>query len=189
MIRFTAVLFLSFYGLAVQATEGAHGAHSNEIPSVVLWQFINLSILFVALVYLLKDKVRATFADRQRLFLAEAEKSKVAQAEAERGYLEIKKRLEQFNAGVDSSVLKARSEAQDLKNQMITESKTQAQKIKEEAVLTAKNESLRAQRKLHSQIVTEVLGMARNVLAKDIGTNDHQKLQSDFSKNIQAVNP
>ncbi len=188
MIRYSG-FFIFFYALTAKAADSAHGAHSNEIPSVVIWQFINLAILFGALIYLLKDKIKATFVERRAQFLAEAEKSKAAQVEAEKGYLEIKKRLEQFNASVDMSLVKARSEAEELKKQIITDTKMQAQRIKDEAFMMAKSEALRAQRQLHQQVANEVLAMARTVLSKDIGTSDHQKLQSDFSKNIQVVNP
>ncbi|MEK6774845.1 MAG: ATP synthase F0 subunit B [Bdellovibrionota bacterium] len=163
--------------------------HANEIPFVTVWQFINLAILFSVLIYLLKDNVRKFFSDKRTVFLTEAEKSKVAQAEAEKGYLEIKKKLEDFNRGVETSSLRARTEAQELKKQMISDAKSQAQKIKDEALVSAKNETMKAQRKLHQQVVSEVISLSRAVLAKDIGNVDHQKLQSEFSKNIQAVNP
>ena len=182
-------LVLSLQSSMANAAESAHSAHSNEIPTVIIWQFVNLAILFSALIYLLKDSVKKSFADKKTEFLAQAEKSKAAQAEAEKSYLEIKQKLDQFNLSANGSVSRARDEAQELRKQMVSDAKNQAQRLKEEATSSAKNESLRAQRKLHSQVVADVLNMARTVLSKDIGSNDHQKLQSDFSKNIQVVNP
>ncbi len=167
----------------------AASAHGNEIPSVTLWQIVNLAILFTALIYLLKDSVRNQFASKRSTFLAEAEKSKAAQHEAEKTYLEIKIKLEEFNSSVEASLARARKEAQDLGQQIIADAKAQALRIDEEATNSNKNENLKAQLRLHSQVVSDVIGMARSVLSKDIGSSDHQKLQNDFSKNIQAVSP
>lgn len=167
----------------------AASAQGNEIPSVTLWQVVNLAILFTALIYLLKDTVKNQFATKRSTFLAEAERSKAARHEAEKTYLETKKKLADFNSSVEASLARARKEAQELALQITADAKAQAVRINEEAMISNKNENLKAQRRLHSQVVSDVIGMARSVLSKDIGSSDHQKLQNDFSKNIQAVSP
>jgi len=165
----------------------AGGGHSNEIPGVILWQVVNLGILLGALVYFLKDTVIKAFADKRTAFLAEFEKSKAAQATAEKSYLDVKAKLEELNRTANQSVSKAEKEAEEMKKLMIADAKSAAAKVREESQRAAMHDTSKAQRNLQIKIATEAISAARSILSKDIGSSDHQKLQSDFTKNIQAV--
>lgn len=171
------------------ASDAAHGAHSNEIPSIIIWQVINLGILFAIIYKYTKQPIVDFFGSRQKDYLAQAEKSQALFKDAEKEYLDIQHRLEALKSSTDDSIKKAQQEAIELKNQMIKDAEEMASRIKEEAKQTAKIESQKVYQKLHDKIVTEAITAARSVLTRDIGAQDHQKLQSDFNKNIEVVNP
>jgi F-type H+-transporting ATPase subunit b len=171
------------------ANEAAHGAHSNEIPSVIIWQVINLGILFAIIYKYTKQPIVEFFSSRQKDYLAQAEKSQALFKDAEKQYLDIQHRLEVLNSSSEESINKAKQEALDLKNQMIKDAEELAARIKDEAKQAAKIESQKVYQKLHDKIVSEAIMAAKNVLTRDIGAQDHQKLQSDFNKNIEAVHP
>ena len=171
------------------AAGGGHGAHSNEIPSVVLWQVINLGILFGVLYYLLKDKVVNTFAQRQKDYLAEAEKTRRAQMEAEKAFLDIQRKLQDLQNTEGEALSRAQKEAKELKAKLVAEGQAMAQRIRHDAETNMSVEIQKAQTQLRNKVVSEAIQAAQQVLTKDIGSSDHQKLQNDFTKNIQAVNP
>lgn len=183
------ILVLSEVTLANEAAHGEHGAHSNEIPSVIIWQVINLGILFAIIYKYTKQPIIDFFTSRQKEYLAQAEKSQALFKDAEKEYLDIQHRLEALNSSSEDSINKAKQEALELKNQMIKDAEELAAKIKDEAKQAAKIESQKVYQKLHDKIVSEAITAAKNVLTRDIGAQDHQKLQSDFNKNIEAVHP
>lgn len=167
----------------------AHGAHSNEIPGMVKWQVINLVILGAILYKFAKQPMVDFFKARQTEYLRQAEKSKALFQEAEKEYQDIKLRLETINRTADESVEKARKEADGVKKQIVSDAQASAARIKEDAQTTVKLEGQKTTTKAKNDIVLQALAQARQVLTTDIGGQDHQKLQSDFNKNIEAVSP
>ena len=184
------VLLLTLLAHFTALAAAGHGeAHGNEIPTVIFWQVLNLAILFAILYKYLKQPTIDYFKNRQSDFLQQAEKYKALFAEAEKEYLDIQHRLELLGSTSDASIEKAHKEAAELKLQMLAEAREVAQRLKREALESAKLESQRAYQKIHNQMARDAVALARNVMSKDIGAQDHQKLQSEFNKNLEAVNP
>ncbi|MGZ3802630.1 MAG: F0F1 ATP synthase subunit B family protein [Pseudobdellovibrionaceae bacterium] len=185
-------LFLLVLGTSAALAAAGHGEHESgeiEIPKVVLYQVINVIILFGGLVYFLKGTVVKFYADRKAGYLAAARKSQSAREEAEKQFIDIKHKLDQLQNSEDENISRAKAEATDLKHSLIREAKEMAARIKEEAEQTAKIEIQKAQTHLREQLLKDSLEAAKAVLTKDIGTADHQKLQSEFVNKVQAVNP
>lgn len=171
--------------------EGHEAAHAPAgVPwSEIGWQVLNLGILFGALFYYLKKPAVDFFRQRQAQFTEAAQKSQAARMEAEKQFLDIKHRIEKLESNKDQDLARANAEAADLRKQMIRDAEETAARIKHEAETTVSIEVQRAKQELHEQFVREAVAAARTVLTKDIGNQDQQRLQSDFMKNIQAVNP
>lgn len=183
-------IFLLLTVLLSSAIAGAtSGEHSAGVPTVVFWQFINLVILFSGLIYILKDKVKKSFLEKRENYLLESAKSQKAEKEAERQYQDLKHRLEKLQEGAAESKARAEVEAAELKAKVIADAQSQAQKIKEEAQDFARIETSKAYRALKQATVQEAFRLARQVLSKDIGSQDHSKLQSQFAENLNGVNP
>lgn len=186
------LLFFSISLLLAQtlmAAEGHGGEHSNEIPGVVLWQVINLAILFGALYYYTKDKIVETFKQRQLSYLSSAEKSQKTRAEAERNLADITDRLKKLRANSGEAIARAQAESADLKKKMQQDSQQIIQRIKNEAEITVQAETQKAIRELRNIAARDALESAREVLSKDIGAGDHQSLQGQFSEKVEAVTP
>ena len=177
-------LFSSISGAA-----SSSGHDSNEIPGFVLWQFVNLIILGGLLYKYGKKPVADFFAARQSEYLKQAEKSKVLFQLAEKEYADIKSRLEHLKQTAESSVQKAKQDAEDIKKQMVEEARSTAARMKEETQVMAKLEAQRTNLKAKNELVLQVLSSARQVLTSDVASQDHQKLQADFNKNLEAVSP
>lgn len=183
MRNFAFVLMLT----SIQALAAGGEGHHEGVPTVVYWQAANLLIIFVAIAYLFGAKIKESFKQRNGDFLAASEKSKSVQLEAEKKLNDIKDRLEHLERTSAESVERARAEAADLRAQIIAESKQAAETIKKEAEAVAKAEVANAQRALHAQVVKESLVMAKEILKKDVGQGDQQRLQEQFSQQIEGV--
>lgn len=175
---------------AAFASGGEHHAEGPvEVPKVVLYQAINVAILFGGLFYFLKGTVVKFYTERKSGYLAAAQKSQAAREAAEKQFVDIKHKLDQLEASQDDSLARAKAEANDMKQSLIKEAQEQAARIKNEAEQTAKIEIQKAQTHLREQLLKDSLEAAKAVLSKDIGSADHQKLQSEFVNKVQAVNP
>lgn len=183
-----ALLILTLASASALA-EAAHGAHSNEIPKFVIWQVINLIILGAILYKVGRKPLQGFFNARQTDYLKQAEKSRMIFQEAEKEYADVKTRLETLTSTADSSIEKAKRDAEDVRKQMIADAKLLATRIKDEAQTTAKIEAQKTTARAKNNIVLQALAGARQVLTTDIAGQDHQRLQSDFNKNIEAVSP
>ncbi len=167
------LLFLT----SLQAMAASGGGHQEGIPTVVYWQAANLIIIFAGVAYFAGGKIKDAFKQRNQDFLAASEKSKSIQREAEQKLADIKNRLELLERTSSESIERARAEATDLRVQIIQEGRQSAEKIKQEAQAVARAEVVSAQRALHAQVVRESLRMARELLKKDVGAGDQQRLQ------------
>lgn len=166
----------------------AAGAHSGDgIPTVVFWQAANLVVIFVGLYFLVGKGAVDFFKSKKTDFLSSAEKSKKIRDEAEKKVKEIQDRLAKLESTSAESIERARAESADLKKQLAAEAQSLAQRIKTEAAEAARAEVLRAQRELHKDIALESIKMAQDVLKKDTTQADQQKLQEQFSNQIEGV--
>lgn len=181
MKLFTSLLFILLPAISIASSE-AH--HSEGIPKVVIYQFINVAILVAGIIYFAKDGVVAFFADRKAAYLAAAEKSAQAREAAEKNFAELNLKLSQLNSSREDAIKRARENASEMKQQIISEAALVSKRISDEARLTAKLEIERAQRELRNQLLKDSIEAAKMVLSKDINAADHEKLQKDFASQV-----
>lgn len=162
----------------------AEGGHHEGVPKSVLYQFINISILIVGLVYFTKDAIIQFFAGRKTAYLEAAQKSAFAREQAEKEFVDIKHRLQTLETTRHESLHKATAHSDDLRKQILDEANLVSKRIREEAELTAKLEIQRAHKELRTQLLKDSMEAARVVLTKDLGSSDQQKLQNDFINNV-----
>lgn len=172
---------------ALLLASGGEGHHAEGIPSSVLYQFINVAILVIGIVYFTKDSIVEAFAGRKSSYVAAAEKSAIAREQAEKQFMEIKHKVDQLGQTEAESIAKAKQHAEEIKQQILAEAKEVAARIREEAQLTVQLETKRAQKELREQLLKDSVEAAKMVLTKDIASGDHQKLQGDFVKGIEVV--
>lgn len=179
--------------LLICATSVAFGQEGHEHAgtpwSEIGWQVVNIGILFGALFYYLRKPTVEFFRQRRAQFTEAAQKSQAARLDAEKQYLDIKHKIDHLESNKDQDIARASAEAADLRKQMIRDAEETAARVKHEAETTVQIEIQRAKQELREQFVREAVAAARTVLTKDVGNQDQQRLQTDFMKNIQAVNP
>ncbi len=166
---------------------GAPGGHAEGVPKVVLFQAINLAIIFGFAYYKFGKKITDSFKTRNANFLNESEKSKKIQQEAEKKLHDIKHKISRLEDTAQESVERARAEAADARKQLLQEAQTFAERIRREAETAAQVEIQSAKRALHEEVVNASVKQAKEILKKDVGQSDQQRLQDQFSKQIEGV--
>lgn len=172
--------------LALAAGSAGHG--DGEIPwQLIGYQAVNVGIIFVALAYFLRSKVRVFFADKKATYIAAAEKSLSARRSAEQEKEQLQVRLSKLQSTAEESVQRARAEAADMRNAMIAEARALSEKIRKEAEAAARLEVEKAKNQLRSKLIHESLTLARSQIGQKVSADDHKRLQDNFISNIQAV--
>lgn len=179
---FLSILLTLFPVLALAAPGGGHAP--GEVPTVVLYQLINLIILFSGIIYFTKDAIVSFFGGRKAAYLEAAQKSALAREQAEREFADIKYKLSQLEITRSESLEKAKAHGEEIKKTSLTEAGELSRRIRDDAALTAKLEVERAQKELRLQLLRDSMENARMVLTKDIGSSDQQKLQKDFISHV-----
>jgi F-type H+-transporting ATPase subunit b len=167
--------------------EHGSGHHPIEVPTSVIYQAINVALLIFALIYFTKAEIVSFFAGRKTAYLQAAQKAAFAREQAEKEFEELKNKIAQLDKTREEQLNKAKAHAEDLKRQIVDEADLVSKRIRSEAEITAKLEIQRAQNELRHQLLSDSMTAAHNVLSKDIGAGDQQKLQNEFIKNIEVT--
>lgn len=184
-IIFFTLLFSSL-AFANEHGEASHGLDEQTIKTII-FQAINVGIIFVALAYYLKKPLADFFRTKKESFMMESQKAEVNKKSAEQEHMNLKVRLSKLESTADESASRARAEAADMKNSMIAEAKLLSEKIKSEAALAAKLEIEKAKTQLKEQMIKEAMELSRSQLSQKVSNEDHLRLQGEFLTNIQAV--
>lgn len=184
-MKLTVVLITLASAAALAA--GAGGGHEAGVPKIIFWQVINLAVIFGFVYYKFGKRIAESFKSRNALFLSESEKSKKIQQAAEAKLNDIKHKISRLEETSSESINRARAEAADMKKQLALDAATFADRIKREAQAAAAAEAQSAKRALHEEVVRESVKQAKEILKKDVGQSDQQKLQDQFSTQIEGV--
>lgn len=175
--------------LSAQSVFAAGGGHGDDhIPvTMVILQAVNVGAFVAILYFLLNGKIKIFYKERASNFEAALKKAVVAREEAVEQKKKIEARLVQLEASSETTILKAKEEAQALKEKIIGEAKEAARKIEEEALHKSQNEIERAKRELREELLNSSLEAARTLVANNIADGDQKRLKSEFVGKIQAV--
>lgn len=181
-------LLINMVSFVAYSTTGAdhHGAE-HGVPRVVFYQAINVLIILIAGVYLGRQKVISFFVEKRTEFLQAQDKAQSSLRQAEQEHQEIKNRLDKLKLTKSESISKAKSDANDMKAQMIHDATNLATKIKAEAQMSTKIEAERARSQLKEQIIKEAFELSKKDLTSKATSDDQRKLQEDFISKVQVV--
>jgi F-type H+-transporting ATPase subunit b len=178
-----SLLILALPSLALAA--GGHGGgHEEGVPKVVIYQVINLAILFSGIVYFTKGAIVEFFTVRKATYLEASQKAAAARAQAEKDFADIKTKLAELDTNHKTAIAKAQTQAVDIQKQMSAEAQALATRIREEAKLTVNLEVHRAKKELRQQLLQDSMEAARLLVTKDLSAADQQKLQKDFINQV-----
>ena len=163
-----------------------HGLDAHAIQTI-LYQTLNVGILFGALGYFGIPKIRAVLKQKRQDFLDQASKSEAARSQAQAELDEIKKKLQVLETQRAESILRAKADAAATRESLLKEGQALAERLRSEARQAAAQEVERARRNLQEEALAEALKLAKGQISSKVSSEDHQRLQGDFIQNIQVV--
>ena len=132
MIKILSLLLIFFTSIVSFASDSTHGSHG--VPWSALYpQFLNFAVVLGILIYFSKTKLGEVFKIRQSQYTDLVTRAEKAKVEAEASKQKISERLSKLVKSANDDIEKARSEALQLKNQIIKDAETLSVRMAEEA--------------------------------------------------------
>jgi F-type H+-transporting ATPase subunit b len=183
-------ILLYFFLLLISAVafaEESHGAHEGGIPKVVYYQALNFFTLIAILAYILKSKVSSFFTKRYDTLKAAIQESRRLKDEAEKRHQEYSVKLQKLENEMSHSLEKIQSEGEIIKKKIIQEAQKAAIIIESETKKTIDVELERAKKLLFEEALNQSLSNARDLMSKNVGATDQQRLQKEFVDKVEAM--
>lgn len=186
-------LFLSRFSLALLSTgllltKVVEAAPVDGIPwSLVGPQILNFSLFAIVLFFLLRKKIQDLFVQREKDYTQELRKAERERDEAEKQKLKILQRLETLEEDAKVASQKARSEAENLKSQILSEANSVSERSLRETERTIQYEFDKAIMELREDLLSKAFESAESLLKEKVDTPTQQTLNEEFSKKMQVV--
>lgn len=182
----TFILLLATIATASEAGPAlAHDDH--HIPwEAIRNQAINLGLLLAGMLFLLRKSIPTAFAARRESYMEEAQKTEAALKLAEAELKDIKTRLAELEAGVESAVAKAEKEAILVGAKIVTDSQAQGKKIVDDTALIINAELIKAKNQIREKIISQSMAITeRGVRASAEAIT--KKSESGFLQDLGQV--
>lgn len=193
MLRVLSALIIALLpALVFAASEGEHHgpAHlTDHDVQKIIYQAINVGAILIGLIYFLRKPIVEFFNQRRRDYQTAAARSQEIQRKAEEERKNIESQLIKLESTADESISRARAEAADLKANLINEAKLLSERLRKEAETTAIVEVAKAKAVLKEQTIEEAAKLAEKQVSTSVSADDHLRLNKEFIKNIETVQP
>lgn len=173
------------------AATGGHGPveMDEHWRHVIIYQAINVAMVVGGLIYFLRKPVIQFFADKRTQYFQAAAQTQAARNAAQHDYDQARSQLLKLETTTDESLQRAQAESAELRKNLIQDAQQAAQKIKEEAAATARFEVQRAIADLRAEMIREAVATTVKQMSSGVSQEDHQRLNKEFIRNIEAVQP
>lgn len=166
MKKFLIFTLAIFPKIALSASGSTHD--EGHIPwADIGWQAANLGVLLLVIFFFLKSSIIEAFANRQKDFVDQAEKTKQALKDAELALHDIKTKLKDLDSTESQSIDKAKHESNLLKANIIKDAEAMSVKMQADAQLILNNEIDKAKQEVNDLILKEAV----RVTSKKINDN------------------
>lgn len=192
LLRQATLLLVFLSAASVLAASGGdhHGGGLDEKTiRTIMYQAINLGVILIGLVYFLRQPVREYFASKHQSYVQAAEKAQAARKQAEDEYQKTQTQLSKLEATTQESISRARAEAADLRNNLVAEAQSLSKRIHDETHAAAVLEIEKAKNALRQEMISEAIKVAQGQIQSAVSSEDHARLNKEFIKNIEAVQP
>jgi F-type H+-transporting ATPase subunit b len=185
----TLGLCLSLWGFGLAAGGGEAAAHEGGQGLDLLYRFINFALLVIILVVVIKktpvkDFLSARRQDIKRR-LEELERDRKA---SEDRYRALERKLSESEKQRDELMAQYKAEGLAEKEKIVAAAKMKAQEILKQADLTIMREIEAAKQRLRNEVAEAATRKAQEILRKEMGEKDQDRLVDDFVERVRKLN-
>jgi F-type H+-transporting ATPase subunit b len=166
---------------------GHHGLTHSQIMNFI-WHCLNFSILALVLVKYLKKPLSDGLKGRTESIRAQFADLDAKKAEAERKYAEYESKLSGMDQEAKQILENYIAQGQAEKERIIVQANEAAERIKAQAEFYVQQELAKAQTELRTEVAELAVGMAEDIIKKNLTDQDHDALISDYLERVVQKN-
>lgn len=157
-----------------------------EIGWTLLFQVINLLVLYFLLKKFLFGPVKAIIAERQSMVKADLDDAETAKEEANKSKEEYENILTTADEKATQIVARATSEAKEKAGSIVENAKQESAQIIEQANQTVQIEKEKTIAEVQTEIATLALAAASKIMEKDVDNESNKKYLDEFLMEANA---
>jgi F-type H+-transporting ATPase subunit b len=167
--------------------EGHHGLTHSQVMNFI-WHCLNFSILAFVLVKYLKKPISDGLRGRTEAIKAQFADLDAKKAEAERKYAEYESKLSGMDEEAKKILENYIAQGQAEKERIIVQANEAADRIKAQAEFYVQQELAKAQAELRTEVAELAVGMAEDIIKKNLTEQDHERLIGDYLERVVQKN-
>ena len=168
---------------------GDDGDHAAGNPMLeLLWQAVNLAILFAVLFYFARKPLQSIFAARCEQIKGDLDAAAELLAAAEQHYAGWQRKLINLQQELDEIRATGRRRAEEEREAILADAETAADRIRRETEAVIEQELRRAQNALRDEAAVLATEIAERILREQLGGADRDRLLDEFITRIQPAN-
>ncbi len=181
MIRLPIGLLLALPGVASASAEAGIGHEAFHVPwKDIGFHTFNLVLLLVLLFFLLRRPLADALANRAALIRRELQEARDAKEAAEKRLEDLEERLAGFEFQVDGLRREMTEQAEQEREAIVERARREAEAVRTAAERAIRDEVARARRGLQEEVVTLSVALARQLLERQVGEEDQERLVRDL---------
>lgn len=183
----TALYFFLVSAVSFAAEHGA-SAHGEDhgIPKTVMYQAINVTILFVILYFATRKKIPAFFKARYDDFMKQATEAARIKKDLEDKKADLQRRTELLRKTAVQSIEDSKRDAEKMFLQEIDKAKASAQRIEKDATNVLATDEQKLSEKLRLEALEMSVAAAEEQL-QSAGAAEKTRLNTQFQERVQGA--
>jgi F-type H+-transporting ATPase subunit b len=157
------------------------------MPAPFLANIINAAILFGIIVVAGKKPVVDGLKKRKERIVLGMEEAGKMKADAERQLAQYEERLKHLDSEIDRIRKDMRESAEAERQRILVEAKERRDRMERDAKLLVEQELKAAREALMHETVAAAMKSAEEIIAKEIGVADHDRLAGDYLATLQKA--
>jgi len=170
--------------IGVLASAEAGGSLLDVNPGLIVWTFITFILLLVILKKVAWKPILTALDNREKGIEDSLNRAEKAKEEAQKILDENRASLSKVEEESKRIIDQSRSYADDLKEQMLKQSKVQAQKLIDDAAAEIKRKKQSAFEELRNQIAEISVNAAEKIMKENIDAEKNKQIVSKYLNGI-----
>jgi len=177
MLAFLSSLMLLYSG------EGG-GSLLDVNPGLIFWTVVTFVLLLLILKKMAWKPILTSLSERENFIKDSVERAETAKKEAEEILEENKKNLAMAEENAQKVIAQGREYAENLKTQILAESKAEAKKLVDDASIEIERKNVEAFNNLKDEIAEIAIGAAEKIIRSNLDKEMHEKIVDDFINDL-----
>jgi len=175
--------------LLASSTARASGGGEGESAMALVWQAVNLLILFAVLVHFARKPVQEFFRGRREQVKGDLDSAASVLSDAEQRLAEWEARAARLDGEVEEIKAAARQRAEAEGERVLADAEASAERIKKDALAAVDQEVARARSELRAEAAALATQLAADLLRQNVTEADQQRLVEEFVERVESVSP